>query len=457
MTIRQSIIPTDPIRFGEKDALDIESICMFIALGFFWEDTTYYKGLKKLRAATDHVVDETGRLQETKPYFEWRYAPKDISFSQAVEAFEVLFEDMICSNHTDDYTIPISGGLDSRSLVAACSHLKIPFTGYSYSFRNGINEHAFGKKISEKIGFPFQSFYIEPGTLWDYIGHIAVVNECYAEFTHARQFAVYDALKAMGGKFLLGHAGDIFFDGLGLPAEFPASEHLDYVWKKYVKPSGLELATALWQSYGYSGNFTEQLRALLAAKLDSIDIDHPTAKLRSFKIQTYFSKLSCSNIRIFKDFGETYLPYCDDRLIQFVCTVPEEHLDKRKIQIEYIKRRSPKLASVTWQDHRPFNLYNYAYDRPPLNYPYRIYRKLMQHFARVESVRQNWRNQYLGKENLLKLTDFLSDDRGTEAIIPAHLRQTFLQKFIHEDPAYYYHSTTMMITLAAFLRYQHPH
>lgn len=451
-TFRSDIIPKVQVRTGSKDELDIESICLFLSLGFFPGCRTFYRGLRQHASASVTVTDETGNVVSSSRHFEWHHTPREISFSQAVDEYADLFETLVAETSSEGYTIPVSGGLDSRTLVAACHHLGIPFKGYAYSFRNGIDENRFGREMSKKLGFPFHEFHIEKGTLWSYIDRLSETTECYAEFSHARQYSVFDELKSLGGRFLLGHAGDIFFDGLNLQGPMSDGEQLDYVWKKYVKESGFELATSVWRQWGCQGEFKEFLREVLRSELQSIRIQDTTARLRAFKIDTYFNRLSCTNIALFRQFGPNTLPYCDDRIVKFICTVPEKWLDARKIQIEYLKRRSRALASVTWQDHRPFNLYHYHWDRPPFNYPYRAYRKMVRMLTKQDTVRRNWELQYSGEANMSKLRAHVYRDGRLDALIDPGVSEKVLTSFQHGDAVRNYHATTMLVTLSSFMR-----
>ena len=451
-TFQSDIIPKIPVRTGIKDELDIESICLFLSLGFFPGSRTYYKGLREHDSASVTVTDESGRVVSSSRYFEWHHTPRGIGFSQAVDEYTDLFESLVSETSSEGYTIPVSGGLDSRTLVAACHHLDIPFKGYAYSFRQGIDENRFGREMSRKLGFPFHEYHIERGTLWSYIDRLSETTECYAEFSHPRQYSVFDQLKSLGGRFLLGHAGDIFFDGLGLSGPMTEEEQMDYIWKKYVKESGFELATAVWRQWGLQGEFKEFLREVLRSELQSIRVEDTTARLRAFKIDTYFNRLSCTNLSIFRQFGPNTIPYCDDRIIKFICTVPEKWLDARKIQIEYLKRRSPALASITWQDHRPFNLYHYHWDRPPFNYPYRAYRKIVRMTTKQDTVRRNWELQYGGEDNISKLRAHVYRDGRLDALVDPATTEKMLTSFEHGDAVRNYHATTMLVTLSSFMR-----
>ena len=47
-TIHTPIIPSQVDMVGNADELDLKAICIFVAIGFFLGEDTYFKGLKAL-------------------------------------------------------------------------------------------------------------------------------------------------------------------------------------------------------------------------------------------------------------------------------------------------------------------------------------------------------------------------------------------------------------------------
>lgn len=449
MTYRTDIVPSRHQRSGIEDKLDLEAICAFSAIGYFMADKTYYQGLKALPPASVVTTDEKGTITNAEPYFQWHYSPRDISFDQAVEEFTHLFEGIMEENRDDSWTIPISGGLDSRTLVAAAQRLGRPFKGYSYAFEKGIDETRYGRKMSEMLGFDFQSFTIEKGSLWGCIEKLARANRCYSEFTHPRQFAVYDRLKAMGGTFILGHMGDLLFDVMHVPEGISSDRLFDIHWKRTIKPGGFELGSRLWDAWGMSGSFGDYLRDTMRQTFDRIDIRESNPRLRAFKSWTHVYRWTSTNLELFKDFGLNLIPYLDNRMIEFVCTLPEKWLAGRRIQIEYLKRRSPALARIPWQSHEPFNLYSYGLDRFPLNVPYRAFRKAGNLLGGGRRTTRNWEIQFLGRENESHLREMLM----TGHWVPAEITSHFLKEFLEKKTPNEYQPVSMLLTLSAFDRF----
>ncbi len=146
------------------------------------------------------------------------------------------------------------------------------------------------------------------------------------------------------------------------------------------------------------------------------------------------------------------LPYYDDRMCEFICTIPEEYLADRKLQIAYIKQQNPALAKITWEAQRPFNLYNFEKNKAPNNLPYRISNKLKR---TVKSklgkayIQRNWELQFLGMENDEKLQEHLFCE-NMHPFISKPLVAKFYNNFKNVDAVKYSHPLSMLLTLATW-------
>ena len=455
MTTRTDIISPIHQRTGPKGPLDLEAICAFVAVGYFMSDTTFYKGHLSLPPASVVELDGRGGIARAEPYFQWHHTPRDISLSQAVGEFAELFESILSENKDPMWTIPISGGLDSRTLVAASQHLGRNYIGYSYAFRDGHDETLYGRRMSESLGFGFKAYTVERGALWNDLEKMAGINRCYSDFTHPRQFAVYDELKSLGGTFLLGHWGDVLFDDMHVPEDVSPKAILDMHFNRIVKPGGLQLGKRLWDAWRLQGDLEEYMREALDSVYKRIDIKENNPRLRALKSWTHAIRWTNTNLGFFREFGPNLYPYMDNRMAEFICTVPEKWLSSRRIQIEYIKMRSPALARIPWQSHFPFNLYNHGIDRMPLNLPVRAWNKAKSILTNSVRTTRNWEIQFLGPENEERLAGMLKGDRRFSEWIPADITDSFLGAFLKEKSRDTAHPLSMLLTLSAFHRYLH--
>ena len=453
-TIKTPIIPTHQqfVKVYAPHELDKKAICIFAATGFFLGTDTYWKDQKVLAPATINTIDDDGFLIESKPWFEWHHTPRDITFETALDEFTELFE-RICAEQAGDKPVilPLSGGLDSRTQAVAFSKRKNKVTSYSYSFKNGFHESRISKKVAAASGFEFKEFTIESGYLWPKLAELVSLNKGYSDFTHPRQMAILEDLKKMNGVFSLGHWGDVLFDRGAAPGTTP-DKALSQLYKKVIKPGGLELANALWQEWNLEGDFDEYLKSRMQEMMDTIKIENTSSKVRAFKSISWAPRWTSVNLCIFEAAHPFQLPYYDDRMCKFICTVPEEFLADRKLQIEYIKRQSPKLGKITWEAQRPYNLINYHNNKSPHNLPFRVMDKLKRIVkAKMGKplIQRNWELQFLGMENDEKLQEQLFDE-NLHPFLPKEFLARFYNNFKTKNMVEYSHPLSMLLTLAVW-------
>lgn len=449
--IRTQILPSKQsfAKIRAPHELNLKAIAIYVATGFFLDSDTFFKDEVCLLPAHDHTLDNEGYLVDSKPWFEWYYKPRPLTFNDALDEYQALLRLIIKEQLGDSKVIlPLSGGLDSRSQALIFKGLNNEVQAYSYAFKDGFPEHKISEKVAKVCGFQFQKFEIPKEYLWDCIEDLARINGCYSEFTHPRQMAVLDNLKQMKGQFSLGHWGDVLFDR-GAPEGTEASEIISLLYKKMVKKDGLELAKQLWNYWSIEGDFETYLTQRLDDLLSKIKIDNVSAKVRAFKTSQWAHRWTSTNLSIFENAHPIHLPYYDNRMCEFICTIPEDYLADRKLQLAHLMT-DDDLASVTWQDQKPFNLKNYKYNRVPYNLPYRVVDKLKREFKGAigrPHIQRNFELQFLGDYNDQKLKGYLFAKSHFD-FIPETILRSFYDKFKNEDYVRYSHSVSMLLTLS---------
>ena len=138
--VRTQILPTSQsfAKIKAPHELNLKAITIFLATGFFLDSDTFFLDEVCLSPGHDHTLDNEGYLLNSKPWFEWYYEPRKISFEDALEEYESLLTSIIAEQMgTNKVLLPLSGGLDSRSQALILKKLGNEVHSYSYSFKNG--------------------------------------------------------------------------------------------------------------------------------------------------------------------------------------------------------------------------------------------------------------------------------------------------------------------------------
>ncbi|RNC86890.1 MAG: asparagine synthase [Winogradskyella sp.] len=452
--LKNDIIPKSPhlISTGNDDKLDLKAICIFAAIGFFLDQDTFWLNKKVLPAASINELSSNNTLEKSKTYFEWHYTPRELAFSDAVDEFSVLFETIISEQTSGKKVIlPLSGGLDSRTQAAALKYLNADVSAYSYEYENGFAESKIAQQVADVCGFDFHSYKIKKGYLWERLDELVKLNQCYSDFTSPRQMAISEKFSSLGDVFSLGHWGDVLFDSYGLN-EIPHDEQVQFLSQKLLKRNGLQFAEDLWASWGIKGDFKSYFLKRISDALGTIDIDNTNARLRAFKSKFWAPRWTSVNLSIFENSKSITLPYYDNRMCEFICTIPEDYLNDRKIQIEYIKRRNPELAKLMWQDKRPYNLYNYRAPNSLKTIRYKISNKLNRGILRLTGqkyIQRNWELQFLGEANNAELRDVLLESKLSK-FISKPVIDKYLNGFYSGEELKNAHPLNMLLVLAKF-------
>lgn len=451
MTKTVSILPKNQsfAKIHAPHELHYEAICLFLATGFFLDTDTFWKDEVCLKPGHEHTFDSNGYLIHSKPWFEWHYTPRDLTFNAALDEYVALLKEIFKDHLGDSKVIlPISGGLDSRSQALVLRDLGNPVQSYSYAFKNGYPEHKIAKQVAQVCGFNFKAFEIQPSYLWECIDALALMNGCYSEFTHPRQMAILKDLKRMDGIISLGHWGDVLFDR-GVPEGTKKGSEIELLKKKMVKKDGFQLAEKLWMHWQLEGTFKDYFESRLERALSAIKIDNLSARIRAFKTSQWAHRWTTTNLSVFESAHPISLPYYDNRMCEFICTVPEVFLADRKLQLAHLKRE-PKLAAITWQANKPFNLNNFEKNRTPFNLPYRITSKLkreVQSMMGKPFIQRNFELQFLGEKNDANLRGFLFNNSFNN-LVPKNITEAFYNNFKNNDYVAYSHSVSMLLTLS---------
>jgi asparagine synthase (glutamine-hydrolysing) len=439
--------------------LDWPGITSFFAFGFFADDRSHYSDVRILRPATHYHYDEQGRLLREKRYWDWWYAPDvERTYDETVDEFADVLTSVMKNLMADGRIgIPISGGLDSRSTIAAIDTLSSSHDrvwAYSYGYGEGSIETDIAAQVAEKRALPIHVFEIKP-YLFDRLEEVLNSIEGFLDVTQARQAAITPELRRCTDRLIAAHWGDVFLDDMGLSDSAPSSmttdELVDYALAKIKKPSGWLLKELCRPQFSVTKSMSV-MRDLFHSQLTALEhIAEPDFRMKAFKTDQWSARWTTASLRMFQAATFPRLPFYDIRISDFFATVPTAYVAGRRLQVDYLKRYAPDLAAVNWQAAGK-NLFKVG--RPdPLELPRRAVRKGLRKLSGRQTIERNWEIQFLGRNGHEGLGQWLlQSGLLLHEFVPQPIVAELVTAFIANPLAGKRgHTVSMLLTFSAWL------
>lgn len=448
---------------ASRRRLDWLGLTGFFGLGFFPEDRTYYEDVRILRPASHYIFDENGRLLSRKRYWHWWHQP-DVhrTYEDTIAQFAGLLTEIMTDLTQDGrIALPISGGLDSRSTVAALSADHRHAAGlwpFSYGYSNDSVETRIARQVAATRNLPIQTFTITP-YLFNRLDLVMAGVEGFQDVTQCRQAAVLDEISHHADYLIAAHMGDLWLDDMGLAAKeksaFTNEAVLTKLIYKMTKEGSNWLLTHLCQpQLGQVDDPEALITGMVRRELAQIEsIEEPDFRVKALKIDQWVWRWTNASLRMFQPAAFPRLPFYDTRLTDFFCTVPTAFVRRRRLQIDYLKQIAPDLAQITWQAYGT-NLFRYRHFHTWL-LPQRAIKKAWRLLRGKQIIQRNWEIQFLNRDGRYQLEKRLLR-RGLhlhEFVSPASVK-TMLDAFYAAPftgkPGY---TVSMLLSFAVWLEH----
>lgn len=431
--------------------LDWEGISGFFQMGFFPADTTFLRNIRILKPASCYVFDSSLVLVNAKRYWDWEYDPAEKSISHYIDEFHEAFTSSLrYSLKNKDVALPISGGLDSRT-IAGLMDSKMGMNscwGYSYGYTKDSIETRVASKIARAKHMNFDK-YVVPNYLFDKIELIGDSVEYFQYIDGTRQACMVDLLEQRSDVVVGGHWGDVWFDDMGIEknsSDITNNDWLNVFKKKIVKKGSDWLVEKV-----VPGN-TVNKSALNDYFLDNINnykhIEDPDFRMKIFKTDQWSFRWTLASIRMYQAGALPVLPFYDNRVTDVFAKIPGHMLKGRHLQVEYLKHYHPDLARIIWQEYQS-NLYNYKWLNNR-NLIYRAISKAKRTLKPGKHIYRNWEVFYLNETGRKNLEQVLYNDTFCK-VVPKNVSADLINRLYSNPSAGNGYAMSMLHTFARFI------
>ena len=439
-------------RLFSQQWLDWEAIASFFGFGFFLSDRTYFTEINILSPSSVYRFDVHGQLVEHKTYWQWHHnVDTSRTYSDTIDAYHALLENAVKRSIQHGKSIlPISGGLDSRSLAAFLPQGK-QTASYSYGYTNDSIETTIATQIAEARSFTFTKHVISQ-YLFEELPEAVRSLHGSQDITQGRQISIYQWLRENADAVLSGLWGDVWCDQMGLADGLPEGKTVaTHTISKMQKQGRDWLIKNVAQPHTNQADVAGFLNNWMTAHLEKFNfIEDIDFRVKAYKTSQWAFRWSNASLRAFEMGATPRVPYYDVDIIDFFCTVPTEFVRDRRLQIDHLKQYAPDLARILWQQ-ADANLYlaKYGYW---LGLPRRGFKKFQRKLTGERPIQRNWEVQFLSSEGRENLENWLLAPGGKlHEFVPLRDISRLIADFYEEPSAAAGYAVSMLLTFAVWL------
>ena len=385
-----------------KKEIDLESLGIYLSLGYFLSPFSIIKNIKKLPPAT-FLTMKNSQIQ-TQKYWDLDPSQKlDLSEDDCQERFLALLEDSVRARLTSDVPLGsfLSGGIDSTTIVSYMRKLSAskPKT-FSIGFKDqSYNELDYSREASDFLETEHHALMVEPDVQTILPEIVSANDEPLADNSAIPMFFLSQMTRKRVKVALSGDGGDENLAGYetyiadklfpyfkklpfknllafligALPTSFNKVS-FDYKLKQFVKAKSFSLEKA---HYSWREIFSEEEKKLLLdpdiyKKIEYPDTfeyfrqyfeKYPNAEFLDKALYTDMKTWLIDDVLTKVDRAsmgnslEVRVPFLDFHLIEFLAKVPT-HLKLRGFQTKYLLKKSMRgkiPKKIIWRKKEGFN------------------------------------------------------------------------------------------------------
>ena len=372
--------------------------------------------------------------------------------TELAEALGAVLGEQLGEARDGGLAVPISGGLDSRSTVAALttagSDPDPALWSFSYGWSDRSVETAIAAELAGARRLPFERYTIGP-YLWDQLDRVVDATEGMSDVLPPRQVGVIDGVAAHAGHVVAAHWGDVWLDDIH---RNPARGLVDDVVYRMSKPGRRWLVEELCRPHLPGGTSVEDLlRSFVETGLQEVaHIEDEEFRVKAFKTDHWSHRWTLSSLRTYRCAVVPVLPFYDPLVTDLVATIPSGWMVGRRLQLDLIRRTAPDLARTTWQATGE-DLFT-AGRSPWARLPGRARRALARRVQPERTPLRNWEVQFGPPDGPEQLRRHLVGDGSRLGDLVGADRIDDLLGRLSDDPSGANgYTVSMLLTLGAWL------
>jgi len=323
----------------EDSRMDEIATKEFLLTGYVTGQDTLFPNVKQLQAGECLWVEKCDGKPHVTTQRYYRYIHQNFFNLSGKDLYPLMdqmlvnvFERLLESTKGRTLVIPLSGGLDSKLIVAMLKRLgRENVICFSYG-RKGNWESEISRKVAGKLGYQWEFVHYTRRKWYQWFQsderrRYYQYGDGLSSLAHIQDWpAVWELKKARkipdNAIFVPGHSGD-FVAGSHIPQNFASMQHIG---KDEVAKAILEKHYSLWDWSKQSGKLEPIFKERIFSQLSEMKMDTPEDAANAFECwdwQERQAKFIVNSCRVYEFWGYDWrIPLWNNEMMDFWARVP---------------------------------------------------------------------------------------------------------------------------------------
>ncbi len=347
-------------REGISKQPDVQALADFIFLGFVLDERTFLEEIRLLPPASILTLSEKGISIDR--YWDYSFNTGNDRQANEVEYLDKFWE--IIQRAVEkrlagrsDVILPVSGGLDSRTMAGCLvkSHYPGRISAVSYGHRE-CYDVVYGRRIAKRLGLNHTFFPIGSDYLKRYAEKFVKITDGTISCLNAHTMIFHEAFEGRDSlSILTGFLGDVL-TGTNFDKSWESLSEEDLIWKTFEVPAGHLAGLATLARKEFYERMLDGTVNGIRKHFDSAPGADPFYKMHHLTLSQRQRRYVAFNLYGYESLATVLSPFTDNDFIEFVLGLPKEMLNGQGLYKKMIVKFLPEVASVEYNKTRlPLN------------------------------------------------------------------------------------------------------
>ncbi|MCX9085641.1 MAG: asparagine synthase-related protein [Candidatus Methanoperedens sp.] len=332
--------------------VDDRSVAEFFSFGYILGNKTFFQGIELLPPASI-MTYESGRISIEQYWdFDFKEGSEEYSEEYYIEKLSKLVlqavERQMKGHHRTG--VPLTGGLDSRTLVASIQKEHYPIHTFTFG-KSDCNDVKFARMISNTLGVDNHFYEFKPDDLVTYAQKAVYLTDGMQNCIHAHRMQTYDEIRDFMDVALLGWVGDSSIGSGFLRDGVSKLEDKIEIFKIITNYLSIDLLRNLFdENYFkiFQKNFNLSMNYIL--KIDEkVNIKLSNNRLMYYNFKERQRRFISMGPVLVRSSVEARTPFYDYDFMDFILKIPPEFKHGKHLYKNMILKMFPQLVKCPYQ------------------------------------------------------------------------------------------------------------